>query len=196
MSTPGDPSTNVLVAASAVQGITLAPQTTRQIYGTDAPNLGYDPTGDPYYDDINNNDQADSGEPTFDHHEFLFNPTDWHSTRIEYYYRRADNNQAPVLTDVDFQSSTPRMRDGTPLVARNFKPRLNAFRFGRPNLTINLLAAFSKPEFFDGTHALNGDTTINPAGFPSSMPTAGCFPWWRRFCTAWRRAIVFSAPDT
>ena len=44
----------------------------------------------------------------------------------------------------------------------NIGPRLNAFRFGRPNVTINLLLAFSPPEFFDGTHALNADTRINP----------------------------------
>jgi hypothetical protein len=51
--------------------------------------------------------------------------------------------------------------DGVALVSRNFVPRLNAFRFGRPNTAVNLVTAFAPPEFFDGTHALNRDTRID-----------------------------------
>jgi len=161
-STPGDASTRVLVQAGSVQGITIAPEFFHHIYGIDAPNLGYDPSGAPYYDDINGNNVHDSGEPTFSNREFLFDPNDWRSTRVDYYYRRADNNAFPEIGQIDFGSNTPRLFSGVELVARNFKARLNAFRFGRPNVTINLLAAFSPPEFFNGAHSLNADTRVNP----------------------------------
>lgn len=152
----------VLVAATAVQGISLAPETFMFIYGKEAPNKGYDASGAPYYDDINGNGAPDAGEPLFDWREYLWDPTDWRSTWVEKYYRRADNNGFPDPQDIDWGSSTPKLTNGVVLVARNLRPRLNAFRFGRPNITINLLAAFSPPEFFNGTHALNGQTRVNP----------------------------------
>ena len=86
--------------------------------------------------------------------QFLHDPNDWRSAWVEKYYRRADNNAFPVPEDIDWESDTPKLRDGVALVPRNYRPRLNAFRFGRPNVTLNLLMAFSPPRFFDGTHAL------------------------------------------
>ena len=160
--TPGDFSTRVMVDATAIQGTTLAPQTFTHVFGIEVANGGYDPTGAPYYDDINGNGQQDSNEPSFDERQFLFDPNDWRSTWVEKFYRRGDNNGFPDPMEIAWDSPTPKMNDGTPLVARNFRPRLNAFRFGRPNVTVNLLMAFSPPEFFDGTHALNANTRINP----------------------------------
>jgi hypothetical protein len=160
--TPGVDATRVLVAATDVQGLPVAAQTFTNIYGIDVPNPSYDATGAPYFDDINNNGLPNSGEPSFDHRDFLFNANDWRSTRVDTYYRRADNNGFVTPNHVDWAAPEPRTMDGVALLPRNLKPRLNAFRFGNPNLTINLLTAFSPPDFFDGTHALNGATRVNP----------------------------------
>ncbi len=160
--TPGDWNTRVLVVAAGVQGITLAPQTFRFFFGIEAPNKGYDPTGAPYYDDINGNNQPDAGEPSFDYREFLFDANDWRSTRVTHYYRRSDNNGFFLEQEVAWDASTPKLLNGTALVPRTLKPRQNAFRFGRPNVTINLLAAFTPPEFFNGAVGLNADTRVNP----------------------------------
>lgn len=160
--TPGDYTSRVLVAATSVQGASLAPETFRNFFGKDAPNIGYDPTGAPYYDDINGNGAPDAGEPSFDFRDFLFDANDWRSTRVDHYYRRADTNGFFQPQEVDWGSNTPKLQNGVDLVPRTLKPRLNAFRFGRPNLTINLLTAFSPPEFFNGTVGLNADTRVNP----------------------------------
>ncbi|MCG3128471.1 MAG: hypothetical protein CHACPFDD_03360 [Phycisphaerae bacterium] len=160
--TPGDETTNVLISPTAILGITLAPETSTHFFGTHVANPGYDADGAPYYDDFNNNNVQDAGEPVFDFREFLHNPADWRSTFVERYYRRADNNGFPAPQDIDWQASTPKLLNGVALVARNLKPRLNAFRFGRPNVTVNLLAAFAPPEFFNGANALNGATRVNP----------------------------------
>ncbi len=62
--------------------------------------------------------------------------------------------------DIDWEWSEPRAVDGELLVARNFVPRLNTFKFGRPNSAINLLTSFLPPEFFDGTHGFTADTPL------------------------------------
>ncbi|MFQ5805525.1 MAG: hypothetical protein ACE5I3_03635 [Phycisphaerae bacterium] len=160
--TPGDWASRVLVAATAVLGIDLAPETFTHVFGIDVPNPGYDPEGAPYYDDINNNGVHDPGEPSFAEKHYLFDPNDWRSTWVEKYYRRADNHGFPNPEDIDWESATPALKNGVPLVPRNLKPRLNAFLFGRPNTAINLLTAFSPPEFFNGTQALDRATRINP----------------------------------
>jgi hypothetical protein len=94
----------------------------------------------------------------------LFNPLDWRSTDIRLYYRRADNHGAVTFEEVDFHSLTPTTLDGVELVPRNFVPRLNAYRFGRPNTAINLLTAFLPPEFFNGTFGFTGDTALDIFG--------------------------------
>ena len=160
--TPGDWETRVLAAAAAVLGIDLVPETFMHVFGIDVPNPGYDAEGAPYYDDINDNGVQDTGEPTFAEQHFLFDANDWRSTWVEKYYRRADNNGFPSPEDIDWESETPTLINGVALVPRNFRPRLNAFLFGRPNSAINLLLAFSPPEFFNGTQALNRDTRVNP----------------------------------
>ncbi len=86
----------VLVDAETVQGIDLAPEVFTCIYGIEVPNEGYDPEGAPYYDDINNNGQYDTSEPTFAEQHFLWDSADWRSTWVEKYYRRADNNGFPA----------------------------------------------------------------------------------------------------
>ncbi len=48
------------------------------------------------------------------------------------------------------------------LVPRNLRPRLNGFLYGRPNSALNLLLAFSPPEFFNGTQTIDENTRINP----------------------------------
>lgn len=159
---PGDPESRVTVLAGEVAGIELMPEVWTNIYGVPAPNPAYDPTGAPYYDDINGDGIYNAGEPLFDSRAFLNNPEDWRSTRIDYYYRRADNNTAPMQDEIDWASQTPKTLDGVELVRRNLRPNLNAFRFGTPNVTLNLLAAFSPADFFDGTQALDETTTVNP----------------------------------
>ncbi len=160
--TPGDWETRILVHASQVQGGTIEAETFTHVFGIDAPNPGYDPTGAPYYDDINDNGQPDQGEPSFDFRERLWDVNDWRSTFIEHYYRRADNGGFVRPEDIDWESETPRTRDDVALVARNLKPRLNAIRFGRPNVTLNLLTAFAPSSFFNGTQAMNEQTRLNP----------------------------------
>ncbi|MCK4340345.1 MAG: hypothetical protein KAY37_01310 [Phycisphaerae bacterium] len=159
---PGVYESRVRVDPVTVAGLNFKMQVFTWIYGIDVPNPGYDPAGAPYWDDINGNGVEDNGEPTFSEQHFLFDPNDWRSTFVEQYYRRADNLGFPDPMQIDWMSETPRMMDGTALVPRYFRPRLNGFRFGRPNLTINLLAAFAPPEFFNGTQALNGATRVNP----------------------------------
>lgn len=160
--TPGEWQTRIRVDVGQVQGGTIEAETFTHVYGTDVPNPGYDPTGAPYYDDINDNGTPDAGEPSFDFRERLWDPDDWRSTFIEHYYRRADDHGFVRPENVDWQSETPRTLDDVALVPRNLKPRLNAFRFGRPNVTLNLLTAFSPPEFFNGTQSLGEDTRLNP----------------------------------
>ena len=159
--TPGDYETRVTVDPTQLEGGPILPESTRFIYGIDVANPGFDPAGAPFYDDINNNDQHDQGEPTFDFREFLFDPMDWRSTRVETYYRRADDHGFVRPEQIDFGSDTPRTLDNVALVPRRLRPRLNAFRFGRPNVTINLLAAFSPPEFFNGVGGLDENTRLN-----------------------------------
>ncbi|MCO6437821.1 MAG: hypothetical protein J5J06_12085 [Phycisphaerae bacterium] len=151
----------ILVQADQVVGLTIQPMVFTHVFGTDAPNARYNPEADPYYDDINGNDAQDEGEPTVAHRPTLFNPGDWRSTDIRLYYRRADNNLGVVFDNIDSESQTPATRDGVALVPRNFKPRRNAFRFGRPNTAINLLTAFVPPDFFDGTHDLTRETRVD-----------------------------------
>ncbi|MBU0640949.1 MAG: hypothetical protein KKB50_18965 [Planctomycetes bacterium] len=160
--TPGDWETRVLIGASAVQGITLAPEQFTNIFGIDVPNPGYDPAGAPYYDDINENGQPDTGEPSFAERHMLSDPNDWRSTWVEKYYRVQGTDAFPEPQEIDWEAETPALMDGTPLVPRNIRPRLNAFLFGRPNSAINLLMAFGSPEFFNGTQAMNAQTRINP----------------------------------
>ncbi len=152
----------VLVAANAVQEIDIAPEEFSFVYGIDIPNEGYDPEGAPYYDDINENGLPDVGEPTFAEQHFLWDPADWRSTWVEKYYRQANNNGFPDPEDIDWNSDTPKLLNGVALVPRNLRPRLNGFLFPRPNSAINLLMAFSPPEFFNGTQAIDGNTRINP----------------------------------
>ena len=54
--------------------------------------------------------------------------------------------------------------DGVELFARSFVARLNAYRFGRPITAMNLLTAFLPPDFFDGTHGLTSETSLNVFG--------------------------------
>lgn len=133
-------------------------------FGIEVPNPLYDPEGDPWYDDINGNDLWDAGEPTFDWREELWQSGDWRSTNVERYYRRADNGLAVRERDVNWDASTPQTWTGVELIPRNFKRRLNAFAFGRPNSAISLLTAFLGHDFFDGTHMLNADTRIGAFG--------------------------------
>jgi hypothetical protein len=152
----------VLADAEAVVGIDLAPQEFTYVYGVEVGNAGYDPEGAPYYDDINNNGQWDEREPTFAQQFFLADPADWRSTWVERYYRRADNNGFPAADEIDWESETPALLNGVALVPRQFRARLNAFLYGRPNSALNLLMAFCPPEFFDGTQAIDEDTPVNP----------------------------------
>jgi hypothetical protein len=156
-----DPQGFILVAADQVIGSPVRAQAFRHVYGTDAPNVRYDANGDPYFDDIDADGVQDDDEPTAPHRPTLFDPRDWRSTDVRLYYRRSDNAASVTFEEIQFDSSTPMTTDGVALVPRNFVPRLNAFRFGRPNTAVNLVTAFAPPEFFDGTHALNRDTRID-----------------------------------
>lgn len=151
----------ILIQADQIVGLTIQPQIFTNVFGTDAPNARYNPDGDPYYDDINDNGVQDGGEPTAGHRPTLFNPGDWRSTDLRLYYRRADNNAGVTFEEINFESPTPATSDAVTLVPRNFKPRLNAFRFGRPNTAINLLTAFVPPDFFDGTNDLTRDSRVD-----------------------------------
>lgn len=151
----------ILVAADSIVGLPIVKETFTHTFGTEVPNFNYDSSGDPFFDDINNNGVEDEGEPTAQFRPTLFDGGDWRSTDIRLYYRRADNNGPVSFEEVDFDSSTPATIDGVALVTRNFSPRINAFRFGRPNTAINLLTAFSPPSFFNGTQTLNGSTKVD-----------------------------------
>ncbi|MFQ5462897.1 MAG: hypothetical protein ACE5E5_09755 [Phycisphaerae bacterium] len=130
------------------------------VYGTEVDNPRFDPAGDPFYDDINDNGVQDPNEPTASWRPTLFDTADWRSTDIRVYYRRADGG-AVGFDDVDFESPVPQTIDGTPLVPRTYRPRLNAFRFGRPNTAINMLTAFLPTDFFDGTHEITASTSVS-----------------------------------
>ena len=159
---PGDFESCIQITPDAIQGITLTQETWTWVFDIDVPNPGYDSDGAPFYDDINNNNIQDHNEPTFSDIAFLWDPSDWRSTNIETYYRRADTGGFVNPEDVDWESETPQLQNGVRLVPRIFKPRLNAYKFGRPSTAINLLMAFSPPELFNGTQSLNADTRINP----------------------------------
>jgi hypothetical protein len=154
----------ILVSFDAVIGLPIARQTFTHAFGTEVANPRYNSDSDPFFDDINGNGVQDSDEPTAPFRPTLFRADDWRSTDIRMYYRRSDNNAGVTFEDVDFASQTPQTLDGVALVARNYLPRLNAFRFGRPNTALNLLTAFLPPEFFDGIHALTGETALDVLG--------------------------------
>lgn len=160
--TRGDWDTRVLVDPADVAGLTLQMQQHRWFYGMEVANPAYDPAGAPYWDDISDDGVQDAGEPVFSDPLWLENPNDWRSTWVEQYYRRADNNGFPDPMEINWEAATPQLDNGVALVPRNLKRRLNGYRFGRPNVTINLLVTFSPPDFFNGTHAINGSTRINP----------------------------------
>jgi hypothetical protein len=151
----------ILVSAGDIVGLEIEREFFMHVFGTEVPNERYHSEDDPYFDDVNGNDRHDVGEPTSPFRPMLFDPHDWRSTDIRLYYRRADNGESVRFEDVDFESDTPRTIDGVELVSRNYKPRLNAFRFGRPNTAINLLTSFSPPEFLNGTHGLTRDTHVD-----------------------------------
>jgi hypothetical protein len=160
--TPGDWATRMLIRTADVQGLDLQPEVFTHVFGLEVPNPGYDPEGAPYYDDINDNGVPEADEPVFAERMFLSDPNDWRSTWVEKFYRRGDNNGFPRAEEIDWESDTPALIGGVALVPRNFKARLNAYLFGRPNTAINLLLAFSPPQFFNGTQALNRETRVNP----------------------------------
>jgi len=151
----------IIVRAEDIVGVSLRPERFTQVFGTEVPNDRYDSGSDPYFDDINGNGAQDVGEPTSPFRPTLFDANDWRSTDIRLYYRRADNGGSVTFDDVAFDSDTPQTLDGSPLIPRTYRARMNAFRFGRPNTAINMLTAFLPPEFFDGTHSLNRDTKVD-----------------------------------
>lgn len=148
-----------LVHPSAVVGLVSQKESFRFVFGTEVPNERFDPAGNPYFDDVNGNGTEDFGEITTDFRPILFNRDDWRSTDISRYYRRASGG-AVTMDAIDFESPEPRTFDGELLVPRNLVPRLNAFKFGRPNTAITLLTTFLPPEFFDGAHSLTADTPL------------------------------------
>jgi hypothetical protein len=156
-----DAAGRILIDARDVIGLEVRLESFTRVFGIEAPNGRYDADADPFYDDLNGNNVHDPDEPTAPYRPVLFDPRDWRSTDIPAYYRRADNGEPVSFDDVDFESDTPRTLAGVNLVARKFKPRLNAFRFGRPNTAMNLLTAFLPPEFFDGTRQLTADTSVD-----------------------------------
>ncbi|MGB2986787.1 MAG: hypothetical protein WBE26_13010, partial [Phycisphaerae bacterium] len=147
------------ITPAEIAGLDIQPEFFRFVFGTEVPNERYDPSGNPYFDDANGNGVEDPGELTADFRPTLFNPDDWRSTDVGRYYRCA-NGEAVRIEDVDFESPEPRTRNGEALVPRIYVPRLNAFKFGRPNTAINLLTTFLPPEFFDGTHTVSEDTPL------------------------------------
>ncbi|MCH7632370.1 MAG: hypothetical protein IIB59_04070, partial [Planctomycetes bacterium] len=154
----------IIISAASVIGLPVAKENFTFVFGTEVPNARYNPDGDPYFDDINGDGVQDADEPTAPFRPTLFDPADWRSTDIRTYYRRADNNGSVTFEEVDFEATVPRTLDGTALVPRRFVSRLNAFRFARPNSAINLLTAFLPPEFFDGTHGLTRETSVDVFG--------------------------------
>ena len=151
----------IIVDIDDIIGLQIRRDRFNRVFGTEVPNDQYDPSGDPYFDDINGNEMQDENEPTAPFRPTLFDPNDWRSTDIRLYYRRADNGEAVLFENVDFESQTPRTLDGVALVERNYLPRLNAFKFGRPNTAVNLLTAFVPPEFFNGTQGFTEDTQLD-----------------------------------
>jgi len=151
----------ITIAAREIIGLELQAEQFTHVFGIEVPNDRYDSEGDPYFDDINDNGLHDPNEPTAPFRPALFHPDDWRSTDIRFYYRRADNGASVSFEDVAFDSDTPRTIDGVALVPRTYRPRENAFRFGRPNTAINLLTAFAPPDFFDGTHRLDRGTAVD-----------------------------------
>lgn len=148
-----------LVAAAEVIGLDIQPEFFRFVFGTEVPNERFDASGNPYFDDVNANGVEDPGEFTADFRPILFNADDWRSTDISRYYRRASGGGV-LVDEIDFESREPRTLDGEALVPRHYLPRLNAFKFGRPNTAINLLTTFLPPGFFNGTQAFNADTQL------------------------------------
>ncbi|MBI4716883.1 MAG: hypothetical protein HY763_03695 [Planctomycetes bacterium] len=158
---PGYDPSLIIISIDQVAGLPVGRQHYTHIFGTDEPNARYNADGDPYFDDINGNGVQDADEPTSPHRPTLFNPEDWRSTDVRLYYRRSDNNAAVTFEEMNFAAEAPQTMDGVALVPRNFLPRLNAYRFGRPNTALNLLTAFTPPEFFDGTHGINAETELD-----------------------------------
>jgi hypothetical protein len=159
----------VRVKPEEIVDLNMAPQRHTHVFDTEVPNPMYNPEGDPWYDDINENGEHDPEEPTFDRREELWQAGDWRSTNVKRYYRRADNDGFVSERDVNFESPTPQTFTGIALVPRNFKRRNNAFTFGRPNAVINLISAFMDQDFFDGTHTLNADTRVSVFGALAMM---------------------------
>ena len=151
----------ILISIDSIVGLPVTRETFTNVFGTEVSNPRYNADGDPYYDDLNADEIQDADEPTSPHRPVLFNGLDWRSTDIRLYYRRSDNNAAVTFEEVDFMSDTPQTMDGVTLVPRNYVPRLNAFRFGRPNTAINLLTAFLPPEFFNGTFGFKEETPLD-----------------------------------
>lgn len=149
----------VMVTPAEVVGLGIQAEFFRFVFGTEVPNERFDASGNPYFDDVDGNGVEGPGESTADFRPTLFNPDDWRSTDISRYYRRASGGSV-TNQDIDWESPEPRASDGETMVARNFVPRLNAFKFGRPNSAINLLTSFLPPEFFDGTHGFTADTPL------------------------------------
>lgn len=151
----------ILIHAGDIVGLDAEAASFTRVFGTEVANERYESDFDPFYDDVNANGAQDDGEPTSPFRPTLFHGNDWRATDIRLYYRRADDGSSVSFEEVDFESDTPRTRDGVELVARNFLPRLNAARFGRPNTAVNLLTAFLPPDYFNGQHDLNSDTPVN-----------------------------------
>ena len=157
-----DPNGNiVMVHVAEVVGLNVVQETFTHVFGTDVANLHYNPEGDPYYDDINDNGVHDADEPTAQFRPTLFDVNDWRSTDVRLYYRRSDNNGSITFEEIDWEAGTPMTLDGVPLVERLYKPRPNAWRFGRPNTAINLLTAFMPPDFWDGKASLTSETHVD-----------------------------------
>lgn len=162
---PSDQASQELrVTMDQIAGLDVQPQMFTHFFNMEVPNPMYNPEGDPWYDDINGNDNWEPDEPTFDWKEELWSAGDWRSTNVERYYRRADNNLAVRERGVNWEASTPQAWTGVAPIARDFKRRKNAFTFGRPNSAINLLTAFLSPDFFDGTHKFDANTRVSTFG--------------------------------
>jgi hypothetical protein len=155
-----DPSL-IVVNVLDIQGFVLASDPFTHVFGIEVANPRHNAEADPFFDDRNGNGVFDDGEPTASFRPTLFDARDWRSTDIQQYYRRADDGAPFDFAEVDWEAATPQLLDGIALVARDFLPRANAFRFGRPNTAINLLTAFSPPELFDGTRGFNQDTEVD-----------------------------------
>jgi len=154
------PAEPILIDINTVNGLVLGKLEFANVFGTEAPNQRFDASRDPFFDDVNANGIEDTNETTSPFRPTLFDPGDWRSTDIRLYYRRASGGDV-AYDAVDFESPTPATLDGEMLVTRDYLPRLNAFKFGRPNTAINLLTAFAPADFFNGTNAINKDTVVD-----------------------------------